>query len=163
MKNITQACQRTCHATDGCVAFQYFLDDSRHSIICLSHLVLFYNIYSLCRDCKLLASPTSGKKIRGNYLTGLLSVRLVRPIQNAGEGIYPLSSFYLECFDFDIEYSPDGSLDSAILNDIKTMADCQKKCQDEKECKHFTHRCSKSEQVFEGQVLTYNLSLGQIQ
>ena len=43
------------------------------------------------------------------------------------------------------------------------MADCQKKCQDEKECKHFTHRCSKSEQVFEGQVLTYNLSLGQIQ
>ena len=71
LKMITQACQRTCYATDGCVAFQYSLDDSRHSIICLSHLVLFYNIYSLCRDCKLLASPTSGKKIRGNYLTGL--------------------------------------------------------------------------------------------
>ena len=71
LKMITQACQRTCYATDGCVAFQYSLDDSRHSIICLSHLVLFYNIYSLYRDCKLLASPTSGKKIRGNYLTGL--------------------------------------------------------------------------------------------
>ena len=27
-----QACQRTCYVTEGCVAFQYSLDDSRHNI-----------------------------------------------------------------------------------------------------------------------------------
>ena len=48
---------------------------------------------------------------------------------------------YLECFDFDIEYSPDGTLNSVIHSDnIKTLEDCQKKCQDEKECKHFTYK-----------------------
>ena len=59
------------------MAFQYSLDESRH------YVDIFYAYYNsstvahtfvtfiLSRDCKLLASPTSGKKIKGNYLTGL--------------------------------------------------------------------------------------------
>ena len=47
--------------------------------------------------------------------------------------------FNLECLDYDIEYSPDGTLDSVTFEGVKTVLDCQKKCQDEKECKHWTH------------------------
>ena len=46
---------------------------------------------------------------------------------------------YLDCFDYDIEYSPNGLLDSVTHSAVMTLLDCQKKCQDEEECKHWTH------------------------
>ena len=78
-------------------------------------------------------------------------------MKNAGKlsSICSTRTFYLECLDYDIEYSPDGALDSATISDIKTLEDCQKKCQDEKECKHWTHLYDIfSEQAFEWQSLT---------
>ena len=45
-----QACQRTCYATGGCVAFQYSLDETRHYVdISYAYYNLphsFCNIYS---------------------------------------------------------------------------------------------------------------------
>ena len=43
-----------------------------------------------------------------------------------------------DCYDFDIEYSS-GTLDIKVLSDIITHKACQKMCQDEGECMHFTH------------------------
>ena len=66
-----QSCQKTCYMTDGCVAFQYSLDESRWYTY-IWHKFYFMQSFFESSDCKLLASPTSGRKIKvGRYLTGI--------------------------------------------------------------------------------------------
>ena len=74
----------------------------------------------------------------------------------------PPSKFNLECLDYDIEYSPEGNLDSVTYEGIKTVMDCQKKCQEEKECKHWTHLYYLIKfDIFEQLIKTKTILLGQ--